>query len=98
MFRIVVGYNSAVKTGITALDELIEHFATIAIAVTSHGVLLNRFCIGRIIRQDTPADIIVRAKGHLLPILRRIMMLNATPGISTAPEITCREERSKETP
>lgn len=36
IFRIVVGYNSAVKTGITALDELIEHFAIIAMEVTSH--------------------------------------------------------------
>lgn len=39
-------------------------------------------------RQETPAVIIVKAKGHLLPIFKRMSILMATPGISTAPEIT----------
>lgn len=89
MFLMVVGYSSAVKTGMTALEELMEHLATIAMDVTSHWTLLEkRFCMGRMMRQETPALIMVRASGHRRPIFSRIMMLRATPGISTAPEIT----------
>lgn len=88
MFRMVVGYNSAVKTGMTAFDELMEHLATIAIAVINPCMLSERFFNGKMMRQDSPAVIIVSANGHLLPIFSSMMMLRATPGISTAPKIT----------
>lgn len=88
IFLMVVGYSSAVNTGMTAFDELIEHLASIAIEVCSHCTLLNMHWMGTMMRQKTPARIMVRAKGHRLPIFRRMMMLRATPGISTAPEIT----------
>lgn len=88
MFLIVVGYNSAVNTGIIALEALIEHLANITSVVINHWAYPNMYGIGNVRRQPTPAIIMVRDKGHLLPIRKSINMLSATPGTSTAPDIT----------
>lgn len=88
IFLIVVGYSSAVKTGITAFEELNENLASIVRAMASQFELSKKNGMGIVKRQAMPPRIIVSANGHRRPILRRIRMLTAMPGISTAPWIT----------
>lgn len=85
MFLIVVGYSSAVKTGITAFEELINSFPANARPVLNHLTLLNRYGNGSVSKHATPEKIIVKERGHLRPIRNKKNMLTATAGISTIP-------------
>jgi hypothetical protein len=86
IFLMMVGYNSAVNTGIIALDELMLNLLIMARVVMSHWRSSRTKPMGMAHPQATPESIIVKARGQRRPPLRRIRMLKATAGISTAPD------------
>lgn len=85
-----VGYNSAVKTGMTALEELTENFPNIVKDVLNHCsselVLLWSLGTKRVAKQATPLRIKVRHKGHFLPSFTKNRIDTAMAGISTIPD------------
>lgn len=85
IFLNVVGYNSAVKTGMIALEELILILLIMENVVTTHWRLFRNILKGTMNVQAMPENIMVKAKGHLLPPFIRIGMLTARAGTSTKP-------------
>lgn len=86
IFLIIVGYNSAVNTGIIAFDELIVKRLIIARVVMIHWRWSDARSMGIVQPQAAPDTIMVKAKGQRRPPFNKIRILRATAGISTEPD------------